>query len=115
MPNGAGPTASLLLSAGSLYAVTSSSYMAALGYVPTMAETLTAIHVYPVKSCRAVPLDRVEIVSTGLRGDRLFQVVDAEGNPVTQRQQPMLATVRTGFPIRTLAERSILVGMPAKV
>lgn len=59
-----------------------------------MAATVTAIHIYPVKSCGAVALDRVEVSGTGLRGDRLFQVVDAEGNPVTQRQQPMLATVR---------------------
>lgn len=59
-----------------------------------MAGTLTAIHVYPVKSCGAVTLDRVEITPTGLRGDRLFQVVDTDGNPVTQRQHPTLATVR---------------------
>ncbi len=62
-----------------------------------MAGVLTAIHLYPVKSCRSVALDSVEIASTGLRGDRLFQVVDPAGNPVTQRQQPMLATVRPGF------------------
>lgn len=62
-----------------------------------MAGRLTAIHVYPVKSCGAVELDRVEIASTGLRGDRLFQVVDADDNPVTQRQQPMLAAVRPAF------------------
>jgi len=60
----------------------------------TMTGVLTAIHVYPVKSCRAVSLDRVEIARTGLQGDRLFQVVDTDGNPVTQRQQPTLATVR---------------------
>ncbi len=62
-----------------------------------MAGTLTAIHIYPVKSCRAVALDKVEITSRGLRGDRLFQVVDSEGNPVTQRQQSILATVRPAF------------------
>lgn len=62
-----------------------------------MAETVTAIHIYPVKSCGAMALDRVEVSDTGLRGDRLFQVVDTEGNPVTQRQQPMLATVRPTF------------------
>jgi uncharacterized protein YcbX len=62
-----------------------------------MAGTLAAIHVYPVKSCGAVALDQADIVSTGLRGDRLFQVVDVDGNPVTQRQQPRLATVRPAF------------------
>ena len=57
-------------------------------YAPAMGGTLEAIHVYPVKSCAAVALDRAEITGTGLRGDRLFQVVDIERNPVTQRQQP---------------------------
>lgn len=59
-----------------------------------MADSLTAIHIYPVKSCRAVALDEVEVTPRGLRGDRLFQVVDSDGRPVTQRQQPILATVR---------------------
>lgn len=62
-----------------------------------MAAVVTAIHIYPVKSCGAVALDRVEVAGTGLRGDRLFQVVDVDGNPVTQRQQPILATVRPAF------------------
>jgi len=62
-----------------------------------MAGSLTAIHIHPIKSCRAVSLERAEIVDTGLRGDRLFQVVDADGNPVTQRQQPMLATVQPTY------------------
>ena len=62
-----------------------------------MVGTLTAIHIYPVKSCRAVALDRAEVGSTGLRDDRLFQVIDAEGNPITQRQRPMLATVQPSF------------------
>lgn len=60
----------------------------------TVTGTLAAIHVYPVKSCRAVALDRVEITRTGLQGDRLLQVVDADGSPVTQRQHPVLATVQ---------------------
>lgn len=62
-----------------------------------MAGTLTAIHIYPVKSCGSVALDRVEVDRRGLRGDRLFQVVDSDGNPVTQRQHPVLATVRPAF------------------
>jgi len=60
----------------------------------TVVPTVTAVHVYPVKSCRAIELDRVEVTRRGLAGDRLFQVVDAESQPVTQRQAPRLATVR---------------------
>lgn len=56
--------------------------------------TLTAIHIYPVKSCRAVALERAEVTPRGVAGDRVFQVIDADAGPVTQRQQPRLATVR---------------------
>ena len=58
-----------------------------------MVGVVTALHIHPVKSCRAVALERVEVTRRGLAGDRLFQVVDAEGTPVTQRQHPELATV----------------------
>jgi len=58
------------------------------------AGSLSAIHIYPVKSCRAIQLDEVEVATTGLAGDRTFQVVDDEWNPVTQRQKPVLATVQ---------------------
>ncbi|MEO1056188.1 MAG: MOSC N-terminal beta barrel domain-containing protein [Actinomycetota bacterium] len=60
--------------------------------------SLTAIHIHPVKSCRAVALEQVQVTRRGLDGDRLFQVVDADGRPVTQRQQRQLATV-TATPI----------------
>lgn len=59
-----------------------------------MSGSLTAIHIHPVKSCRALALDEVDVTPRGLSGDRLFQVVDDDGNPVTQRERPVLATVR---------------------
>lgn len=58
-----------------------------------MAGRLTAIHIYPVKSCRAVALNEVEIGALGLCGDRMFQVINRDGNPVTQREAPALSTV----------------------
>lgn len=56
--------------------------------------TLSAIHVHPVKSCGRIEVERVAVDATGLRHDREWQVVDDEGKPVTQRQQPVLATVQ---------------------
>lgn len=56
--------------------------------------TLTAIHIHPVKSCRAISLGEAKVAETGLAHDRLFQVVDAQGAPITQRQHPVLATVQ---------------------
>lgn len=63
---------------------------ATVGPVPVV----EAIHVHPVKSCRAVAVDRVRVERTGLAGDRLFQVVDEAGDPITQRQHPRLARVQ---------------------
>lgn len=56
--------------------------------------TLSAIHVHPVKSCRAVALDSARVAATGLADDRRYQVVDDGGTPITQRQHPELATVQ---------------------
>lgn len=55
---------------------------------------VSALHVYPVKSCRGVAVERAEVLPTGLAGDRQFQVVDGDGAPVTQRRHPELATVQ---------------------
>jgi uncharacterized protein YcbX len=56
--------------------------------------TLSAIFVYPIKSCRGIALDAAEVTAIGLAGDRLWQVVDGDGRGVTQRQHPVLATVQ---------------------
>ena len=56
--------------------------------------TLSAIYVYPIKSCRAVALDSVTVSTIGLSGDRLWQVVDGGQRGLTQRQHRVLATVQ---------------------
>lgn len=58
-----------------------------------MAVTVGSLHVYPVKACRGVGVDRLTIGPTGPIGDRCWQVVDDEGRPLTQRAAPRLATV----------------------
>ena len=59
-----------------------------------MSGTVSAIHIYPIKSCRSIALDSAEVTVSGLAGDRRYQVVDDEGAPVTQRQKATLATVQ---------------------
>lgn len=59
-----------------------------------MPANLSTIRIYPVKSCRPVELNEAAVTPIGLAGDRRYQVVDAGGAPVTQRQQPVLATVQ---------------------
>lgn len=59
-----------------------------------MGGTVTELHVYPVKSCAGVTLQEATAGPCGLEGDREWQVVDAHGVPMTQREHPRLATVR---------------------
>lgn len=55
---------------------------------------VASLYVYPVKSCGGVELTELAIGPYGPRRDREWQVVDASGEPLTQRQVPALATVR---------------------
>jgi hypothetical protein len=58
---------------------------------------VVSLHLYPVKSCRAVDVDRATVAATGLAvdgaRDREWMVVDAQGRFVTQREQPRMALV----------------------
>ncbi len=54
---------------------------------------VSGLWIYPIKACRGIELDEVELGATGLDGDRRWQV-SSDGGPVTQRTQPRLATVQ---------------------
>lgn len=56
--------------------------------------TLSALHVYPVKSCAGVALPEALMIETGLEFDRAWMVVDEQGVFVTQRQEPRMALIR---------------------
>lgn len=60
----------------------------------TPALRVTALYVYPVKSCAGIALGAATVTPTGLAGDRRFMVVGADGTFRTQRRHPVLATVR---------------------
>ncbi len=56
---------------------------------------IAALHVYPVKGCAAIPLERAVLGPMGIRHDRRWMIVDAAtGRFLTQRRHPALATVR---------------------
>jgi uncharacterized protein YcbX len=56
--------------------------------------SVAALYIYPVKACAAVALDSAEVEPLGLAGDRRYAVVDDAGRALTQRDHPVLATVR---------------------
>ena len=59
-----------------------------------MTPTLSAIHVYPIKSCAPLTLAQASVEARGLAGDRRWMIVDATARFVTGRQQPRLTLIR---------------------
>lgn len=59
-----------------------------------MTMTVAGLRLHPVKACGRIEVETAEVGLHGLVGDREWQVVDAEGTPLTQRTHPQLATVR---------------------
>ncbi len=58
---------------------------------------LTGLYVYPIKSCRGIPLQEAALGARGIRGDRLWMIVRPDGTFVTQRELPRLALVAPSF------------------
>ena len=52
--------------------------------------------VYPIKSCGGIAVESAEVDAFGIRNDRRWMIVDAEGRFLTQRTVPLLATIRAG-------------------
>ncbi len=61
--------------------------------------TISALVVYPVKSCRGIAAGRTDVATTGLGiggvRDREWMIVDRRGRFVTQRELPKLALIET--------------------
>lgn len=60
-----------------------------------MSITLTALYIYPVKSCRGIDVSQARLTATGLEHDREWMIVTPVGRFVTQREEPRLALINT--------------------
>jgi uncharacterized protein YcbX len=65
--------------------------------VSDVACSLSALAVYPIKSCAGLLLPEALLVETGLEFDRAWMVVDEHGEMLTQREWPRLALVQPQF------------------
>ncbi len=54
---------------------------------------IASLHVYPIKSCAGLALDRAEVAAHGLRHDRRWMLIDAEGRFVTGRQEGRMVAI----------------------
>ena len=69
---------------------------------------LSALHIYPVKSCRGLSVPSAELDDHGFIGDRRFMVVaEADGLFLTQRSHPRMALIET-----TLTNDSLVLSSP---
>lgn len=68
-----------------------------------MAISIAALNVYPVKSCRGIPLTEAVVGRMGIRFDRQWMIVDEHGMFVAQRRDavgvevPTLCLIETSF------------------
>ena len=58
---------------------------------------LRSLHLYPVKSCHRIDVDRAIPGERGLRGDREWMITDAAGRFLTQRTHPALVRIRPSY------------------
>lgn len=71
---------------------------------------LTELHLYPIKSCAGIALREATITAAGLMSehiyDREWMVVDANGDFLTQRNYPQMATIVPRIKSTTLELRA---------
>ena len=76
---------------------------------------LTALHCYPVKSCRGVSLAAAVLDRRGLVHDREMLIVDADNRQMTQRATPKMALIETAITDDALLLRSPGAGSELRV
>jgi MOSC domain-containing protein len=55
---------------------------------------VSQVHIYPVKSCGGIALDAAEVGARGFVNDRLWMLVDPDGDFLTQREQARMALIQ---------------------
>jgi uncharacterized protein YcbX len=56
--------------------------------------SIARLFIYPIKSCAGIEVQEAMLLKTGLEWDRVWMVVDGEGEFVTQRELPRMALIK---------------------
>lgn len=59
--------------------------------------TVEQLSIYPIKSCAGVALTRADVEPSGLKLDRRWMLVDAQGGFLSQRAHPAMAALRVAL------------------
>ncbi|CAA7405533.1 unnamed protein product [Spirodela intermedia] len=81
-----------------------SSFGGASPSAPEQAAAVSALFIYPIKSCRGISVPQACISSTGFRWDRQWMVVNSKRRALTQRGQPKLALVEVELPVEAFSD-----------
>jgi uncharacterized protein YcbX len=65
--------------------------------------TITALNIYPVKSCRGISLRSASLTPAGFTHDREWMIVRGDGRFITQRDEPRLALIAPQVDDETLS------------
>lgn len=63
---------------------------------------ISAIYIYPIKSLGGFPVSSAKLSDRGLQYDRRFILVDGNGQMLTQRQQAIMALLKTNIVNETI-------------
>ncbi|MEM6801298.1 MAG: MOSC N-terminal beta barrel domain-containing protein [Bacteroidota bacterium] len=63
---------------------------------------LSAIYIYPIKSCAGISLEQAELTGRGIAYDRRWMLVDQEGKSLTQRESSEMALLQTAIDKQSL-------------
>ena len=64
--------------------------------------SISQLYIYPIKSLGGIAVNTALITDRGLKNDRRFMVVDANGLFLTQRERPLMALLRTAVEAEVL-------------
>ncbi|KAK7329375.1 hypothetical protein VNO77_23537 [Canavalia gladiata] len=70
----------------------------------TPSAKVSAIFVYPIKSCRGISVSHAPLAPYGFRWDRQWMVVNSQGRAYTQRIEPKFALVEVELPPEAFLE-----------
>lgn len=62
-----------------------------------MSLNLSSLHIYPVKSCRGLSLNSVQVGAKGPGLDRRWMIIDEKGRFISQRQHSEMALIETAL------------------
>ncbi len=68
-----------------------------------MTYNIQSLHIYPIKACRGIQVDRARCSETGFEHDRQWMLVDEQGKFISLRDAPLLARVQPTLHERELA------------